>query len=582
MTTTSPSSGSTRISQFGAATALSGSDVFPITQGSATHKASMTQVAAFVLGALPAVSVENYGGSTALGDNSAAVQLAINYLITKGGGTLNFGPGTYLMACPNSTTYDGAGTIYYSALMASGIKFQGNGTTIKMANNVTTSGAPIATALFFKNTALSNITFRDIIFDMNGANNSVNSTNIPQSAIAFSSDGAFCNDLLIDACQFLNGVGVAYIQLSQTNTVNQAVGFRNIIRNCRFFSTNSYLTVTDHSSITGAANDTLVFGNTFQFSAIRADNIGVACDVQGTNYRFTSNLVENYFVGAQVGGEYVTPTSDVVISDNSMNPIRGNAINFQREVSTEKAVNNIIISNNDIELDDSSTSIAWKTGVNLLTTYALSNVFIFNNSIRKTGTTKEGIGVYGGPNLAGQTLTNVVIQGNVFDGLWEGVYLTAVTSNIGTAKVENNTFRNMNLMAAQMSSFGAQFYVGATQTFNEAICRNNVFINDASVTYTNGAWFGSGGGTFKTIYSDGNFYKGITTNYVESSITAATTTRYGIDALTRSAIPSGGTDGTYAVGQRVINSVPASGQFKAATCSVAGNPGTWLTEGNFA
>ena len=40
------------------------------------------------------------------------------------------------------------------------------------------------------------------------------------------------------------------------------------------------------------------------------------------------------------------------------------------------------------------------------------------------------------------------------------------------------------------------------------------------------------------------------------------------------------TTGTWAVGQRVIKSVPVVGQPKAWVCTVAGTPGTWVSEGN--
>jgi hypothetical protein len=40
------------------------------------------------------------------------------------------------------------------------------------------------------------------------------------------------------------------------------------------------------------------------------------------------------------------------------------------------------------------------------------------------------------------------------------------------------------------------------------------------------------------------------------------------------------TAGTWAVGRRVINAVPAVGQPKAWICTVAGTPGTWVSEGN--
>jgi hypothetical protein len=45
-------------------------------------------------------------------------------------------------------------------------------------------------------------------------------------------------------------------------------------------------------------------------------------------------------------------------------------------------------------------------------------------------------------------------------------------------------------------------------------------------------------------------------------------------------IPSGGAGGTWAVGDRFLKSNPASGSPKAWVCTVAGSPGTWLSEGN--
>jgi hypothetical protein len=40
------------------------------------------------------------------------------------------------------------------------------------------------------------------------------------------------------------------------------------------------------------------------------------------------------------------------------------------------------------------------------------------------------------------------------------------------------------------------------------------------------------------------------------------------------------TDGTWAVGDRMIRATPVVGQPKAWVCTVAGTPGTWVSEGN--
>jgi hypothetical protein len=45
-------------------------------------------------------------------------------------------------------------------------------------------------------------------------------------------------------------------------------------------------------------------------------------------------------------------------------------------------------------------------------------------------------------------------------------------------------------------------------------------------------------------------------------------------------IPSGGAGGTWAVGDRFLKSNPAVGSPKAWVCTVAGSPGTWVSEGN--
>lgn len=54
-------------------------------------------------------------------------------------------------------------------------------------------------------------------------------------------------------------------------------------------------------------------------------------------------------------------------------------------------------------------------------------------------------------------------------------------------------------------------------------------------------------------------------------------TNSGKNIVSGTAIP---TTGTWAVGDRVVNSAPAVGSPKAWTCTVAGTPGTWVSEGN--
>jgi hypothetical protein len=52
------------------------------------------------------------------------------------------------------------------------------------------------------------------------------------------------------------------------------------------------------------------------------------------------------------------------------------------------------------------------------------------------------------------------------------------------------------------------------------------------------------------------------------------------DYLMLSAPPTTSGNSTYEVGDRIVNSVPSSSNPKSWVCTVAGNPGTWVSEGN--
>lgn len=73
-------------------------------------------------------------------------------------------------------------------------------------------------------------------------------------------------------------------------------------------------------------------------------------------------------------------------------------------------------------------------------------------------------------------------------------------------------------------------------------------------------------GSFTTLYT-----ANISSQAQRNSITRWTVERPGTAAPTL---------GTWSVGDRIINSAPAVGQPKAWVCTVAGTPGTWVSEGN--
>ena len=524
---------------------------------------------------MTAAQVADVIANTATVDVSTPFVTAMTALATAGGGTLVMPFGTYLVSCPSTATWDGSGNMNYTCLIKDNVTIEGNGSTIKLADSVTTAGAPLNTSIFFSNVENSNVTFRDIIFDMNGANNSVNGENRPNAAITWSSDGAFCNDLLIEHCQFLNGVGVTSITFSQTDTVDQAVGFRNTVRDCFFYYTNAYLTITDHSTISGHVNDCLVTGCTFKFSAVRdgdtpTDEIGVVWDLAGTNNRFIGNLVQNYGTGVQVAGNFSSITEDTIVANNVFSSMRNYGVNIWQELATEKANRNIIIANNHIELEDTAGSIQFKVGIQAFTTYSCTGIYIFGNSIKKTGIVTDAVGVYAGPNLAGQKWDNVVIKGNIIDGCYAGIWAQGSVGNWGYCEISDNTIRNCVNQGAQTTTVGIQVNLTNT-TFDEIVITNNKLMNDAALM-TLGITLSNSGGSFDTIVCGGNYFKNVGAIYTETAIVENGTTRYGSEALGNfSAAP---TTGTWTKKQHVINQTPSASNEPGWVCITSGTFGT--------
>ena len=264
-------------------------------------------------------------------DDTAAIRKALAAVPSHG--ALYLPAGTYLVDTTTIGPYAG-GIIHYAFAMKSSLTVFGNRAVMK-AKSSTTAKTPIETAIFYSDQHLTGVTIRDVTFDMNGANNSVRGLNLVQAAIMFSGDGARCDDCLIEHNQFLNSVGSSVLVMSQSNTNGAPMGQRNTVRDNYFFHTNAYLTVTDHSTIYCRVDDSVFDNNTFVFSAIRTDSIGVAMDCQGKNLRFTKNLVKNYATGIQIAGSYTSPSSNIVIADNVFAPMRLGGVNFYKEVVSQ-------------------------------------------------------------------------------------------------------------------------------------------------------------------------------------------------------------------------------------------------------
>lgn len=191
---------------------------------------------------------------------------------------------------------------------------------------------------------------------------------------------------------------------------------------------------------------------------------------------------------------------------------------------------------------------------------------------------------------SGESYT-VVSDSVVENSLW-GVAIDA--SATGTCDVKNNKFnslasRPLYIPAANSVTLtvdgnhvvdpcrAAATYCWYFYTNSYSIFTNNVTrVSDSNVTY----WFDIDTATADGTLIDGNVFIGTPSfgNFVPAKVYKLGGTNMGLYSLYYST--SAPSVGTWKIGDRAFNSNPSVGQPKGWVCTVAGTPGTWVSEGN--
>lgn len=258
---------------------------------------------------------------------------------------------------------------------------------------------------------------------------------------------------------------------------------------------------------------------------------------------YTGDLVDticsnNHINASQGRGISVAkPPSGVIVTDNTIFS-EGTAANYEEAIYVENS-GRVKVQGNIIKIVNTHVDAI----TFLATVAAYKNIQINDNTIT---TAYRGISV---TLASGGSWENVICKGNnVTGGNSRALYMEGVT----TALISDNYFSSSNEV----------FYLNGV--LNARLSNNYI-----KSTLTPGYSIIFSGTNTGSIVDETNVLSGVVNN------TAGNGTIISVFGNTGPFL-----SGAAAVGDRVIQSIPVVGQPKGWRCTVAANPGTWVSEGN--
>ena len=535
-------------------------------------------------------------------DSTLGIQAAVNALKAQGGGKLVFPPGTYKIT----------NRIFIQGLSNAVITGPG-ATIVKSGFSYVGGGNPV---FYFLEGSF--IQVKELRFI--GSQPST-------TDVLYGDDGILsvdCVEIDISHNEFTNFGDGAIRNLSHyvTNPPTTVIAF-NVHVGFNFFNN-----ILQTSSTPGGVDTVTFVGNTFsnlkgsvKFASrvansgriVVANNViktglGVGFEFSSTGNVLVANniatdvpIMANFYTNTAVGANPAT-WDNLVITDNLFSGcttgIRVASTNYND--GTRVCVNNVTISNNTIRDITGGSNDA-----GVLLTGTISNARILNNSIFTY--TSNGIYLTLDPRVALTTRDNILIQGNQLTG-GSGAnakWMNLTTSGAPTRKVIGVTIANnvsydsagSNLLnTTDLKFIGNISYEVVNSVWGQSgVTLDSCVIANNQITSTNAGpnCLLVGAKIFDNIF-DGAVTYGFRIDGSSSALEArgnvfptlaptwnvASTGRWSLGVSAYSSGTAAPSTGAARVGDRCINTAAAVGQPKGWICTVAGTPGTWVSEGN--
>lgn len=551
------------------------------------------------------VSVKDFGAiGDGVTDDTAAIQAAIDYVFSAGGGAVYAPPGNYLLSSFRSS--------YYTVRARSRVSVFGSGprTIFKIADGMVSSTQGVA-FLYDHDNPIDDATYKDFTVDWNGQNNPNPNTPVGNTT-RFGSNGGPTN-LHITGVTFLNPGGHHNIWISGAGAKNCSV------KNCVFINAGRSVAdntlITDHSSIYVDCSQVTIEGNIF-FCENLNDTVATAVEMHGNNVTCQNNIIYGYSLGVIAGASENT-------GNNLSCKIKGNIFDsviecvrihaafthandlFVVEGNTGKLRTIIGRASFGVRTLSESSSVCGALSV-------IGNLFAIS-SLADTITPHIGIFVtdWATVDISGNTLRD-------FPG--EGVFFGAIVGNAFTVAVRENQLLSCGVNTGSVKRAVAVLAESGRQVEYSRVL-GNTLICTASFPGTTAAQYGvQTFGNIRRLEVIDNEIEGqtlISVNRDGVDATAVTLIRhvgnedpfnninatFGSEYRSRSSsrvwqmvIPASNgssdgwrsteysaaspTTGRHSPGDRAVNQSPSVGQPKAWSCTEFGTPGTFVSEGN--